>query len=81
MTPLKTRIVLLLKSAGPLSDFELLGRAPDEETGGLAATIVICCLELQNDGVIEPTAFDPNLWQLSNRGLDVAERLRGGVYA
>jgi hypothetical protein len=79
MTPLKTTIVRLLKSDGPLSDFDLLRLAPEEETGGLAAMIVMCCLELQRDGVIEPTASDPNLWQLSNQGLDVAER--GGVNA
>ena len=70
MTPLKALILQSLKTDGPLSDVGLLCTMDDEETGGWASIIVICCLELQNEGYIEPPANDPHSWQLSNLGLE-----------
>jgi hypothetical protein len=76
MTPLKTLILQALRKDGPLSDLGLLEKIPDQETGGLSATVVMCCLELQQERLIEPPHNDPHLWQLTNKGLDyVATKL------
>lgn len=77
MTPLKTLILQALRKDGPLSDLGLLDRIPDEKTGGMSATVVMCCLELKDEGYIEPPHGDPHLWQLTNKGLDyVATKLQ-----
>lgn len=75
MSPLKALILQAIKQGGPLSDLDLSARIGDEHTGGLAAMIVISCLELQQAGFIEACPSDLSTWQLSNKGLDLVAAL------
>jgi hypothetical protein len=67
-SPLKHRILILLWQYGQQSEFGLYVRFSDQETGGLAATILIACLELERDGYVEPWADQPQMWQLTQKG-------------
>jgi hypothetical protein len=73
---LKDSIVLWLKTDGPLSDFGLWRRLTDFETGGFVSQVVVACLQLQDEGFIEPPPNDPHSWQLSNKGLEYVSTLR-----
>jgi hypothetical protein len=75
MTPLKALMLKILKTDGPLSDLGIWTKLRDLETGGLSATVVICCIELQRDGYIEPPSHDPHSWQLSVKGMDYVASL------
>jgi hypothetical protein len=67
---LKESILLWLKCDGPLSDLGLYSRLTDFETGGFGSTVLTTCLELQEEGFIEPPPNDPHVWQLSDKGLE-----------
>jgi hypothetical protein len=85
MTPLQHSILQTLRKDGPLSDLGIWcktrdreitfhavrrGRRPCSGSGGLVSTIVIVCLQLEEEGYIEPPPNDPHSWQLSNKGLE-----------
>lgn len=70
MTPLKAAILRTLKTDGPLSDLGLWGKVKDSLTGGMAAVVVMACIELENEKYIQAPSNDPHTWELSTQGLD-----------
>lgn len=70
MTPLKAKILTTLHEQGPLSELTLSCKfGEDELSGGMAAVVLITCLELENEGYVDPSPIDSSKWKLTAKGL------------